>query len=71
MKDDEQEKQADISIWLSLKIKFERPTPLVKPCRVVVVRKGESSSSQAMDESTPSGACTQEEMEDFNAWLDE
>ncbi|GJU11466.1 hypothetical protein Tco_1133862 [Tanacetum coccineum] len=31
MKDDE-------SIWLSLKIKFERPIPLVEPCRVDVVR---------------------------------
>nr|GEW10875.1 hypothetical protein [Tanacetum cinerariifolium] len=83
-------KAADISIWLSLKIKFERPTPLVEPCKVADVRTrdhedrhnddarregessarrqktsehgtfetGESSSSQAMDESTPSGLGT-------------
>nr|GEX21788.1 retrovirus-related Pol polyprotein from transposon TNT 1-94 [Tanacetum cinerariifolium] len=38
MKDDEQALQADISIWLSLKIKFERTSPLVEPCRIADVR---------------------------------
>ncbi|GJS80656.1 hypothetical protein Tco_0730537 [Tanacetum coccineum] len=37
MKDDEQAQQADISIWLSLKIKFERSTPLLETCRAATV----------------------------------
>ncbi|GKB07105.1 hypothetical protein Tco_0835338 [Tanacetum coccineum] len=32
---------------------------------------GESSSSQAMDKSTPSGSGTQEQLEDFDAWQDD
>ncbi|GJW77722.1 hypothetical protein Tco_0139404 [Tanacetum coccineum] len=94
MKDDEQARDADLSIWLSLKIKFEKPAPLVEPCRVTIVRTrdhkdhhdddarpegesstkrlktsehgtyttGESSSSQAINESTPSGLGTQKEL---------
>ncbi|GKA93329.1 hypothetical protein Tco_0815315, partial [Tanacetum coccineum] len=38
IKDDEQARDADLSIWLSLKIKFEKPAPLVEPCRITVVR---------------------------------
>nr|GEU87664.1 mitochondrial import receptor subunit TOM6 homolog [Tanacetum cinerariifolium] len=64
------------------KIKFEIPTPLVAPCRLDVIHTRddedhhdndarESSSSRAMDESTPSGSGTQEELEDFDAWLNE
>nr|GEX27521.1 hypothetical protein [Tanacetum cinerariifolium] len=36
MKDNERAHDADLVIWLSLKIKFEKPVPLVKPYRVVV-----------------------------------
>ncbi|GJW45070.1 hypothetical protein Tco_0073869, partial [Tanacetum coccineum] len=38
MKDDEQVRNADLSIWWSLKIKFEKPKPHVAPCRLDVVR---------------------------------
>ncbi|GJR42151.1 hypothetical protein Tco_1310254 [Tanacetum coccineum] len=38
MKDDERARDADLAIWLSLKIKYEKPVPLVEPCRVVVVQ---------------------------------
>ncbi|GJW58187.1 hypothetical protein Tco_0104918 [Tanacetum coccineum] len=102
MKDDEQAQQVDISIWLSFKIKFERPTPLVETYRVVVVYThdhedhhdvdarpegkssakrqttsehatysvGESSSSQAKDESNCSSSGTQEHLDEFDAWMD-
>ncbi|GJZ44570.1 hypothetical protein Tco_0591825 [Tanacetum coccineum] len=102
IKDDEQAQQVDISIWLSFKIKFERPTPLVETYRVVVVYThdhedhhdvdarpegkssakrqttsehatysvGESSSSQAKDESNCSSSGTQEHLDEFDAWMD-
>ncbi|GJS27780.1 hypothetical protein Tco_0488400 [Tanacetum coccineum] len=79
MKDDEQAQQADISIWLSLKIKFERPTPLVVPCRVADVHTRDHEDHHD-DDARPEGRAmrkdrrllsTQEEPEDFDAWLDE
>ncbi|GJW94653.1 hypothetical protein Tco_0174325 [Tanacetum coccineum] len=38
MKDDEQARNADLAIWLSLKIKFERQVPLVEPYRMTIAR---------------------------------
>ncbi|GJU34324.1 hypothetical protein Tco_1182678 [Tanacetum coccineum] len=38
MKDDEQARDADLAIWLSLRIKFEKHVPLVEPCRVDAIR---------------------------------
>nr|GEU50649.1 hypothetical protein [Tanacetum cinerariifolium] len=37
MKDDEKVRNADLSIWWSLKIEFEKPTTSVAPCRTVIV----------------------------------
>nr|GEW49642.1 hypothetical protein [Tanacetum cinerariifolium] len=37
MKDDKRARDVDLAIWLSLKIKFEKLVPLVKPYRVDVV----------------------------------
>ncbi|GJU25195.1 hypothetical protein Tco_1163816 [Tanacetum coccineum] len=102
MKDDVRARDANLAIWLSLKIKFQKLVPLVEPCRVAAVRTrdhedhhdddarsegessakiqrtpehetfttGESSSSQAMNESTPSGSGTQEQLKDCDAWQD-
>ncbi|GJW76919.1 hypothetical protein Tco_0138601 [Tanacetum coccineum] len=38
MKDDEQVRNADLPIWWSLKIKFEKPATSAAPCRTAVVR---------------------------------
>ncbi|GJT25929.1 hypothetical protein Tco_0895866 [Tanacetum coccineum] len=38
MKDDEKLRNDDLSIWWSLKIKFEKPTPSATPCRTIIVR---------------------------------
>ncbi|GJW96298.1 hypothetical protein Tco_0178106 [Tanacetum coccineum] len=38
MKDDEQVRNADLSIWWSLKIKFEKTAPPISPCRIAIVR---------------------------------
>ncbi|GKA95255.1 hypothetical protein Tco_0817293 [Tanacetum coccineum] len=38
MKDDEQAREANLPIWLSLKIKFKKHVPLVELCKVDVVR---------------------------------
>ncbi|GKE65700.1 hypothetical protein Tco_1519861, partial [Tanacetum coccineum] len=102
--------KADIAVMIDdavkkergMKINFDKPIPLIEPCKVAVVYTrdhedhhyddarpeeessarrqktskhgmyivGESSSSQAMDESTPSGSGTQEKLEDFDAWQD-
>ncbi|GKC21928.1 hypothetical protein Tco_1024078 [Tanacetum coccineum] len=99
MKNDEQVCNVDLSIWWSLKIKFEKPIPPVAPCRIIVVctrdhedhhdddarlegessakrqrmfdhrtySVGEFSSSQAIDESNPSGSRTQEQLDEFDA----
>ncbi|GJX88895.1 hypothetical protein Tco_0340909 [Tanacetum coccineum] len=37
MKDDEQACNADLSLWWSLKLKFEKPAPPIVPCRNTVV----------------------------------
>ncbi|GJY21210.1 hypothetical protein Tco_0393776 [Tanacetum coccineum] len=36
--DDEKLRNDDLSIWWSLKIKFEKPTPSATPCRTIVIR---------------------------------
>ncbi|GJU50028.1 hypothetical protein Tco_1219583 [Tanacetum coccineum] len=103
MKDDEQAREANLPIWLSLKIKFKKHVPLVELFKVDVVRThdhedhhdddaplrggssakrqntsehgtfttSESTSSQAMNESTFSSLGTQEQIEDFDAWKDD
>ncbi|GJY21967.1 hypothetical protein Tco_0394533 [Tanacetum coccineum] len=38
MKDDERARDADLAIWLSLKIKLEKPVPFIEPYRVATVR---------------------------------
>nr|GEX36906.1 retrovirus-related Pol polyprotein from transposon TNT 1-94 [Tanacetum cinerariifolium] len=65
MKDDEQAQQA----WLSLKIKFERPAPLVETCRVVVVRTLDHEDHHD-DDARPEGESrTQEHLDEFDAWM--
>ncbi|GJS03044.1 hypothetical protein Tco_0319552 [Tanacetum coccineum] len=77
MKDDEQAQQADISIFVVVRRDHEhhhdddaRPEgeSSAKIQRIFELGKytmGESSSSQVINESTPFGSGTQEEMEDF------
>ncbi|GJU72214.1 hypothetical protein Tco_1263619 [Tanacetum coccineum] len=38
MKNDKKLRNDDLSIWWSLKIKFDKPTPSAAPCRTVVIR---------------------------------
>ncbi|GJR78443.1 hypothetical protein Tco_0149228 [Tanacetum coccineum] len=63
MKDDEKLRNDDL--WWSLKIKFEKPATPTAPL-------DESSSEQVMDqEPNPSGLGTQEQLDEFDAWMDD
>ncbi|GJZ19374.1 hypothetical protein Tco_0555964 [Tanacetum coccineum] len=71
MKDDEQAHNVDLEICLSLKIKFEKPVPLVEPCRVVVVHTRDHEDHHD-DDARPNGEISnQEQLVDFNAWQDD
>ncbi|GKE30213.1 hypothetical protein Tco_1445597 [Tanacetum coccineum] len=64
MKDDERARDNDLAVWLSLKIKFEKPIPLVEPYRVATVHTRNHEDHDDDD------ARTQEQLEDFDAWQD-
>ncbi|GJZ73012.1 hypothetical protein Tco_0637158 [Tanacetum coccineum] len=103
MRNDEQLCNADLVIWLSLKIKFEKITTATA-CRPSAIRPrdhddyqdddarpegensakrqktfkheiyslGESSSGQAMEQDpNPSGSGTQEQLDEFDAWMED
>ncbi|GJY67305.1 hypothetical protein Tco_0469543 [Tanacetum coccineum] len=71
MKDDEQAHNVDLELCLSLKIKFEKPVPLVEPCRVAVVHTLDHEDHHD-DDARPEGEISnQEQLVDFDAWQDD
>ncbi|GKB02380.1 hypothetical protein Tco_0830469 [Tanacetum coccineum] len=82
MKNDEKLQNDDLSIWWSLKIKFDKPAPFTAPCRTIAIcskdhddhhddAHSEGENKQAMDQGpNASGSGTQEELDEFDAWMD-
>ncbi|GJR37219.1 hypothetical protein Tco_1212903 [Tanacetum coccineum] len=68
MKDDEQARDANLAIWLSLKIKFKKHVPLVEPYRLTIVRTLDHEYHHD-DDTHPEGET--KELEDFDAWKDD
>ncbi|GKB36611.1 hypothetical protein Tco_0881553 [Tanacetum coccineum] len=68
MRVDEQLRDADLAIWLSLKINAKRQ----KTSKHGTYSLGESSSGQAMEqEPNSSGSGTQEQLDEFDAWMED
>nr|GEV08440.1 hypothetical protein [Tanacetum cinerariifolium] len=79
MKDDEQLRNDDLSIWWSLKIKFEKLATSNAPCRLDVVRTKDHEEHHD-DHARPEGRAvrrdkrssgTQEQLDEFDAWMDD
>ncbi|GJR19364.1 zinc finger, CCHC-type containing protein [Tanacetum coccineum] len=77
IKDDEQVRDTDLSIWWSLKIKFEKPAPPVAPCRLTVVRTRYHEDHHD-DDACPEGENnerdiirTHEQLDEFDVWMDD
>ncbi|GJS46449.1 zinc finger, CCHC-type containing protein [Tanacetum coccineum] len=77
IKDDEQVRDTDLSIWWSLKIKFEKPAPPVAPCRLTVVRTRYHEDHHD-DDACPEGENnerdiirTHEQLDEFDVWVDD
>ncbi|GJR79805.1 hypothetical protein Tco_0150590 [Tanacetum coccineum] len=79
LQDDEKLRNDDLSIWWSLKIKFEKTAPSAAPCKIVAIlpRDHDDHHDDAHperennQEPNPLGSGTQEQLDEFDAWMDD